>query len=69
MWHVLLGRKKVDVHHLSTCTAEMTGEKIFAYEEWLNKLTIHCLATVLMLKIARTLKGSTEERIKERLAI
>lgn len=28
-----LGLKKVNVHHLSTCTTEMTGRKIFAYEE------------------------------------
>lgn len=47
-------------------------EKISACEERLNKLNIHCLANTAnlsMFAVVRTVKGSTEEWIKDRQAI
>lgn len=46
-------------------------EKIFTYEERLNKLNIHCLAnstSILMFAVVRTGKGSTAEWIKDWLS-
>lgn len=67
-------KKKVNAHHLSKHTTKMTGglEKIFTYEERLNKLNIQCLAnsaSILMFAVVTTVKGSTEEWIKAGLAI